>query len=123
MALKGSHQALFNYDNVYLSAGTVLLVKGEIPCMLLDQLGFLACAPTGGEGGWKVNWRVALALANVIVVGDNDETGRTMAARRAAFLNAVIRYPPQNHKDWDEWYLADPEHCLRETKSWIGENL
>ena len=119
MALKGSHQALFNHDKVYLSAGHVLLVKGEIPCMLLDQLGFLSCAPTGGEGGWKENWRVALALANVIVVGDNDETGRLMAERRAAFLNAVIRYPPPCYKDWDEWYLADPKHCLSETKGWI----
>ena len=119
MALKGSHQALFNHDRVCLSAGHVLLVKGEIPCMLLDQLGFLSCAPTGGEGGWKENWRVALALANIIVVGDNDETGRMMAERRAAFLNAVIRYPPPCYKDWDEWYLADPEHCLIETKGWM----
>lgn len=122
MALKGSHQALFNHDAVYLSAGTVLLVKGEIPCMLLDQLGFLACAPTGGEGGWKENWRVALALAKVIVVGDNDETGRVMAERRAAFLNAVIRYPPTCHKDWDEWYLADPEYCVKETRNWTNQN-
>ena len=65
-------------------------------------------APTGGEGGWKENWRVALALANVTVVGDNDETGRMMAAKRAAFLNAVIRYPPPSHKDIDAWVLADP---------------
>ena len=109
MAMKGSHQALFNFDSVFLKSEPVLLVKGEIPCMLLDQYGFLACAPTGGEGGWKENWRVALALAKVIVVGDNDETGRTMAERRASFLNGEVRYPPPEYKDIDEWILADPK--------------
>jgi hypothetical protein len=120
MALKGSHQALFNYDAVYLTAGPVLLVKGEIPCMLLDQLGFQACAPTGGEGGWRENWRVALALANVIVVGDNDETGRVMAEKRAGFLHGVVKYPPPRFKDVDAWILADPS-AVEEIRRWTDE--
>lgn len=109
MALKGSHQALFNYDAIFLKTRPVLMVKGEIPAMLLDQLGFLACAPTGGEGGWREHWRVALALSKVTVVGDNDPTGIEMAHKRAALLNGEVRFPPPEYKDIDEWILADPK--------------
>jgi hypothetical protein len=51
--MEGSRLGLFNYDKVYLSTGTVFVVKGEIPAMLLQQLGYAACAPTAGEGSYK----------------------------------------------------------------------
>lgn len=109
MSYTGSHQALFNFDAVFLTSKPVFLVKGEIPCMLLDQLGFLACAPTGGEAGWRENWRLALALAQVIVIGDNDETGREMGKRRADFLHGILKFPAPEYKDVDEWLLAEPK--------------
>ena len=62
IALKGSRQGLFNYDAVYLQPGVTFIVKGEIPAALLTQMGYLAVAPTGGEGGWRESWRTALAL-------------------------------------------------------------
>ena len=35
----GSINVLFNWEAVYLFAGTVFLVKCEIPAMILDQTG------------------------------------------------------------------------------------
>jgi DNA primase len=119
----GSRQGLFNFDKVNLSTGTVLIAKAEIPCMLLHQLGYTACAPTGGESAWKksAEWRTALALANKIVIGDNDAPGREMGLKRAALLSAVLKFPPDPYKDWDEWFLAEPIECIQTTNGWIEE--
>lgn len=119
--LAGSHQALFNYDQVNLTSQSVLVVKGEIPCMLLSQNGILACAPTGGEGGggWRKDWQTALALANVVVVGDNDEPGRKFAPLRAASLHGTVRFPPEKYQDIDKWILADQEKAIAEINRWM----
>lgn len=120
--LRGSIQGLFNYDRVRFALEPVLIVKGEIPCMLLDQLGFLACAPTGGEGGWQERWRTALALApKRIVVGDNDTPGRKLGERRAEFLSASLHFPPEAFKDVDQWILADLQEALAEIRRWMEE--
>ena len=123
ISLPGSRAGLFNYDAVYLTTHPVLIVKAEIPCMLLDQLGYLACAPTGGEGSYRQaeRWRLALALAPKIVIGDNDEPGRKLGPVRAALLAADLRFPPDPYKDLDEWYLANPEEALRMTEKWLEE--
>jgi hypothetical protein len=119
-SLEGSHQGLFNFDAVYLTQEPVLIVKAEIPVMLLDQYGILACAPTGGEGGWREPWRTALALSpNRIVVGDNDEPGRKLGERRAAFLAADLKFPPEIYKDVDDWVLAEPQNALKTIREWM----
>lgn len=120
--LKGSRQGLFNFDRVKYTLAPVLIVKGEIPCMLLDQLGFLACAPTGGEGGWQEEWRTALALsARRIVIGDNDAPGMELGQKRAAFLNAELKYPPPAYKDVDQFILADLDLALDTLRRWMEE--
>jgi hypothetical protein len=119
--IEGSRQAMFNYDRVEFQTGVVFVVKGEIPCILMDQLGFLVCAPTGGEGGWRQDWRTALALAHCIYIGDNDETGRKYGERRAALLNALLKFPPSDFKDIDDWILADRDNALRSLHEWISE--
>jgi len=116
--LKGSRQGLFNFDAVNLKNDVVFVVKGEIPCMLMDQNGFLSCAPTGGEGGWSEKWRTALAFARKIVVGDNDDAGRKLGRIRAAYLDAALVFPPEQFKDWDEFLLADKAECIRITEKW-----
>lgn len=116
--LKGSRQGLFNFDSVYLRRGTVFVVKGEIPCMLLDQLGFPACAPTGGEGGWSERWRTCLAFASKVVIGDNDDAGRMLGKARAGLLDAALVFPDEKYKDIDQWLLEEPEQALHALNHW-----
>jgi hypothetical protein len=120
MSLRGSKQGLFNFDAVAYSTGVVIVVKGEIPAMLLDQMGYLACAPTGGEGGWREDWRTALALCTPIVVGDNDVAGRVLGERRAALLGARLVFPPESYKDIDAFILAEPERAKAALEEWKG---
>lgn len=107
MALKGSRQGLFNFDAVNLTSDAVLVVKGEIPCMLLDQMGFLACAPTGGEGSTAIAEKIknALQFAKVVVVGDNDGPGVKLGKMRAELLGGKLVFPPSEFKDIDEAVL------------------
>ena len=118
LSVKGSIQGLFNFDRVAYSTKTVFIVKAEIPCMLLDQLGFLACSPTGGEGGWDERWRGALALSRNIVIGDNDAPGKKLGQRRALILGAELVFPDERFKDIDEVLLAEPEATLKQLKEW-----
>ena len=119
MQEKGSRQGLFNFDAVYLTTRPVLIVKAEIPVMLLDQLGYLATAPTGGEGGWREDWRTALALAPKVLIGDNDRPGRILGQKRAALMGAGLHFPPEPYKDVDEWILAERTNALKAIDSWI----
>ncbi|MBN1618381.1 hypothetical protein JW887_03500, partial [Candidatus Dojkabacteria bacterium] len=51
------------------------------------------------------------ALADVVVIGDNDpdprvrEETRKLAERRAKELNGELFFPPEEYKDVDEWIL------------------
>jgi hypothetical protein len=113
MGIAGSRKGLFNYDAVNLSTGTVLVLKGEIAVMVADRFGFLACAPTGGEGSYVRDVKGALILSRNIVIGDNDpgegkERARQQAFQRAAMLNAEVFFPPDPYKDIDAWLLSDP---------------
>jgi DNA primase len=114
----GSKQGLFNADAVRFQSGAVFVVKGEIPAALLHQLGYPVCAPTGGEGGWSERWRTWLALANKVVIGDNDGPGLILAEKRALLLGGVAVYPPPDYKDIDEFILADPDLARRTLDGW-----
>jgi len=122
---KGSRAGLFNFDRVLWTEKPVLIVKGEIPVMLLDQYDMLACAPTGGEGMLVDEYARALAFsARRVVVGDNDpdaevrEKMQEAARVRANALHAELRFPPEKYKDIDEWILAD-EYAIDEIKRWF----
>lgn len=122
---KGSRKSLFNFDRVAYNPSPILVVKGEIPAMLLDQFGILACAPTGGESSYVEEWAEALTLSQkIVVVGDNDRDPETrekmqeFARKRADILHAELRFPPEDFKDIDEFILADI-HALELIRSWI----
>jgi DNA primase len=120
--MAGSRLGLFNYDHVNLRTGPVLVVKGEIPAMLLHQMGYAACAPTAGEGSYKgqtQRWTGALALASVIVIGDNDEPGRVLGKKRSIMFGGMLFFPPEQFKDIDAWILADREHAVESIQRWI----
>lgn len=124
--MMGSRLGLFNYDHVYLRTGPVFVVKGEIPAMLLHQMGYAACAPTAGEGSYKGNvprWTGALVLACKIIVGDNDEPGRVLGKKRAMLFGGSLVFPPEQHKDVDAFILAEPEQAKETLKQWAETAL
>ncbi|MCL4561889.1 MAG: hypothetical protein M1281_14930 [Chloroflexi bacterium] len=126
--IAGSRKGLFNYDGVLYHSEPILIVKGEIAAALLVQHGFLACAPTGGEGSQPEEVRTAVALADKrIVVGDNDrdprvaEKTRLLAEKRATLYYADLVFPPPEYKDIDEYLLAEEEAALATIQQWIGD--
>ncbi len=125
-SLPGSIGGLFNANDVFYHTGPVLIVKAEIPAMLLKQHGFKACAPTGGESSSEAELFSFMAwTSRRIVVKDNDrdpEVRRKMdiaAARRAEVFRAELKAPPEEFKDIDEWILADAEYALRTIRRWV----
>jgi hypothetical protein len=124
MALKGSRQGLFNFDAVNLTSDPVLVLKGEIPCMLVEQIGFLCCAPTGGEGSTAIANKIksALQFAKKIVVGDNDAPGRKLGKIRAEMLEGKLVFPPPEWQDIDKMILgmgaSDAGNMIR---SWLED--
>lgn len=123
---RGSVSALFNYDAVVYTGLPVLIVKGEIACMVCDQFGFLACAPTTGEAGSMEQWVPVLSFSEKrVVVGDNDfvpEIRKNMqdkAKARAKTLHADLRFPPEQYKDIDNWLLAEPFVAVQTIMEWM----
>lgn len=121
MQLPGSRLGLFNYDNVYLKTDVTFIVKGEIPAMLMHQLGFQVCAPTGGEGSGRrqaFRWNTALALSSIVVIGDNDAPGKALAQKRADLFGAMLVFPPERYKDVDEWILDEEHVAVNQIRAW-----
>lgn len=116
----GSRQSLFNQDKIEYK-DLIFLVKGEIPAMLMDQMGYSTCAPTGGEGGWDNSWNTFFSVARTVVIGDNDEVGIKFFGQRAIDLNAKLVFPPSHYKDLDEWILAKPEASIRAIERWAND--
>ena len=124
---KGSTSAMLNYDEVKFTTDPFLLVKGEIPVMLLDQYGITACCVTSGEAGALDRWKDVLIFSqNAVVVGDNDkhplvrERMQRYARSRAEQINGTVQFPPTQYKDIDEYILADP-NAITVIRSWLGE--
>lgn len=123
----GSSKALFNYDAVNFTNEPVLIVKGEIPVMLLDQYGILACCETNGETTDMSEWAPNLAFsARRVYVTDNDEKPETRekiwakANARAHALKAKLERPPDGYKDIDEFVLSEPDVAIPVIKTWLG---
>ncbi len=125
-SLPGSIGGLFNYNDVFYETGPILIVKAEIPAMLLWQHGFKACAPTSGEASAEAELYSAMVWSRKrVVVADNDLDEKVRAAmdkaaaRRAEVFHAILRRAPLEYKDIDEWLLADTENALSEIKRWL----
>lgn len=124
---KGSHRGIFNHDEVNYYDGAILFLKSEIPTMLAAQHGFTACGLTVGEGQSLNDFRHVFAFSSkVIYVTDNDEDLEVRsniakkARQRADEIHAVVKAPPEEYKDWDEWLLADTRGCLETTRRWLA---
>ena len=118
----GSKSSLFNHDNVYHYNGKVVLVKGEIAAMVLEQYlppEIMVCAPTTGENKACNNMlKEALVFSQVYVIGDNDEVGIKSAQNRANELRGELLFPPYPYKDIDEFILKDES-----SREWLTEKI
>jgi hypothetical protein len=126
MFYKGSKTGLFNYGNVFGTSDPLLIVKAEIPAMLLAQHGIHTCAPSGSENVNQAELFKPMAWAvKRVVVKDNDPDPKTRAemdrfARvRAKAFQAELKAPPEQYKDVDDWILADTENALETIRGWL----
>jgi hypothetical protein len=125
----GSIDGLFNYNEVSGTTAPVIVAKGEIAAATLCQFGFLACAPTGGEGSYYKHEAFLEPLAfssRRIVIGDNDKDPGVkekmlLAAhrRKEIFRAAALFIPPDPYIGIDDFLIAEPEAAVPIIKSWL----
>jgi hypothetical protein len=117
-----SKPGLFNFDEVYLQTGPLLIAKSEMCAAVMMSAGFTACGFTSGENAYRSldTIKNALILAHPkVYVADNDSAGHKYGEARATLFDAQLRFPPDPYKDWDEWLLAEPQACMEATSLWL----
>jgi hypothetical protein len=122
----GSKTGLFNYAGVFGKSEPLLIVKAEIPAMLLLQNGIHTCAPSGSENVNREELFQAMAWAvKRVVVKDNDRDPKVRAKMdryaqaRAEAFKAELQAPPEEYKDIDEFVLAEGERALEMIRGWL----
>jgi hypothetical protein len=126
--IPGGTGGLFNVNEVNSTNDPVLIVKSEIPTMLLWQLGFKVCAPTLGENSWRHTeaWSLPLSFSRKrILIADNDPDPKVRekimewTQLRADTLHAELHMPPDAYKDVDEWVLAEMFTAVPIIQEWM----
>ncbi len=101
---------LFPIEN--LKFKDILIVEGEMDCLLANQMGYNAVTATGGANTWKTEWNQLFKHKNVCICYDIDEIGKTSAEKVARELCGVahsikiIKLPivdPPNGDITDYW--------------------
>lgn len=82
---------LWPFDSIADLARPVLLLEGEMDCLLALQNGFNAMTATGGAGTWRDAWTPMFRGRDVLVCYDVDEAGRAGAAQVATKLYGQAR--------------------------------
>lgn len=67
----------------------VFIVEGEKDADALTRLGLIATANPGGAGKWRTEYAACFKGRRVVVLPDNDDTGRKHARAVAAHLNGI----------------------------------
>jgi hypothetical protein len=106
-SLGDTPKVLYRLPQVLAAAaggGKVFVVEGEKDADTLCGLGWTATTMPGGAGKWLDIHTAALVGADVWIVRDNDEVGKTHAvavheALMAAGVDAKLLAPPDGHKD------------------------
>lgn len=105
----GVGKVLFHLPQLRKStADTIFICEGEKDTLTCERLGLTAtCNPGGGAGKWAKEYSECLRGKHVVIIADNDETGRkhTQQVATALYLIAdsvkVIQMPG-NAKDLTE---------------------
>ncbi len=89
---------------------SIFIVEGEKDVHTLEFLGFVATTNSGGAGKWKLTFSTWLQNADVIIIPDNDDPGRSHAedialklhgsAADIKILDLPDLQPKQDVTDW-----------------------
>lgn len=78
---------LFLADSIF-SVKDVFIVEGLVDAIILNQEGITAVAPATGAGYFHVQWYKHFIGRNVIIIGDNDDAGRSFVAKAVRVIGA-----------------------------------
>lgn len=84
--LKSIEPVLYRLPEV-LKAKEILICEGEKDADNLNKLGFTATTVPMGAGKWRDSYRKPLAGKDIVLIPDNDQSGREGMAKIAAGLN------------------------------------
>jgi hypothetical protein len=89
--LDGQERVLYNLPALVAApmSQAVWIVEGEKDADRLISLGLLATTNAGGAGKWEPSFNARLRGRNVVIIGDDDESGREHAEAVAAGLRGV----------------------------------
>lgn len=91
--IAGIRRVLYRLDEVIEAIGaerTVFVVEGEKDADALWGLGIPATCNAGGAGKWRAEYSASLAGADIVILPDNDDTGRAHGQAVAASLKGVV---------------------------------
>ena len=78
----GASAELYGWDQVLKKPSQIVICEGEFDRLVLEARGFIAVTSTGGAGVFRAEWaRDFEAIPDVYVCCDNDDAGRSGAAR------------------------------------------
>lgn len=91
--LNGTPRVLYRFPELLAadSAHTVLIPEGEKDCDRLAKLGLVATTNSGGAGKWRDEDNEYLRNRNVVILPDNDDTGRKHANEVATSLQGIAK--------------------------------
>jgi putative DNA primase/helicase len=109
--VKGVRQVPYRLPELIAGrGGLVLIPEGEKDCNALARWGLVATCNAGGAGKWRREFAAYFAGADIVVLPDNDEAGRSHArdivsavsptARRVRILHLPNLPPKGDVSDW-----------------------
>ena len=85
--LNGYKPPLYNLPAVISEPHSVYIVEGEKDAETLQKMGFVATSSPNGAGSrWNKEYNKPLAGKSIVILQDNDETGRKYAKETAEIL-------------------------------------
>jgi hypothetical protein len=91
-SLGKSRRVLYQLQEVRAAVANgrvVIIVEGEQDADNVLTLGFTATCNPGGANKWRAEYTESLCGADVVIIGDNDDSGRAHVAHVASSLKTV----------------------------------
>ena len=92
--VKGVRRVIYRLPDIIAATSTgdvVYVVEGEKDADRLGALGLVATTCPGGAGKWLAQYSEVMRDADVVIIPDNDKSGRDHAAQVATSLNGIAK--------------------------------